>query len=280
MKLEFNHKQLLALMKDFYTLSGIRMVLFDDEYRELLAYPEASCAFCSCMKSSEATRLLCADSDAHSFRRCETERRLIIYTCHAGLMEAAIPLIDNHVIIGYLMFGQIGADPDPKTTCEMLNSKLAEYGIAPLADPTVGIPLKTNEEIQAAAKIMEACTLYALLNHAIAFKRRNFNHELRDYLTSHISEELDSHTIAAELGISRSKLYQQCQQYLGMGIAEYLRKLRIETAQKLLRETSLPISEISGTVGFTDYNYFRRVFRNETGLSARAYRNSLRASDQ
>ena len=117
--------------------------------------------------------------------------------------------------------------------------------------------------------------LYALLNQTIALKSLNFTQELRYYLTQHISEALDSQSVASALKISRSKLYQQCQQYLGMGIAEYLRKLRIEKAQSLLRATSLPISEISGRVGFTDYNYFRRVFHKETGISAKTYRNSM-----
>lgn len=275
MKLDFNHRQLLVLMKDFYTLSGIRMVLFDDEYKELMAYPESPCAFCSTMKSNAATRLLCDASDAHSFRRCEAERRLIVYTCHAGLIEAAIPLIDNHVIIGYLMFGQIGAEDSEASLRHMLSGVLESHGIAEDFNTADGIPLKSDAEIQAAAKIMEACTLYALLNQTITIKQRSFNHELRNYLMEHISEPLDSQSVSAGLGMSRSRLYQQCQQFLGMGIAEYLRKLRIEKAQQLLRDTSLSISEISGLVGFSDYNYFRRVFRTETGISARAYRSML-----
>jgi len=274
-KLEFNRQQLMALMKDFHTLSGIRMVLFDDEYRELMSYPESPCAFCRKMKSDAATSRLCAESDEHSFRRCDSERKLIIYTCHAGLIEAAIPLIDNHVIVGYLMFGQIAGDSTRDSLRDLLSEKLTKYGLETGFDPADGIPIKTNEEIQAAAKIMEACTLYALLNQTIALKSLNFTQELRYYLTQHISEALDSQSVASALKISRSKLYQQCQQYLGMGIAEYLRKLRIEKAQSLLRATSLPISEISGRVGFTDYNYFRRVFHKETGISAKTYRNSM-----
>ena len=39
MKLEFNRQQLLELMRDFHTMSGIRIVLCDDEYHELLSYP-------------------------------------------------------------------------------------------------------------------------------------------------------------------------------------------------------------------------------------------------
>ena len=57
-----------------------------------------------------------------------------------------------------------------------------------------------------------------------------------------------------------------------MGIAEYLKKLRIDKAQQLIRTTELTISEISDRVGFSDYNYFRRVFKSETGISAKEYR--------
>ena len=279
MKLEFNHRQLRALMKDFHVLTGLRMVLFDDEYREVLAYPESSCAFCHRLKTTPGTAYLCAESDAHSFRRCDAERRLIIYRCHAGLTEAAIPLIAGHVIIGYLMFGQIAVDSSKDDLHDMLNAVREAYGIPVEADPAAGIPVKTSEEIQAAAKIMEACTLYALLNQTIALKSGNFIGELREYLTAHLSEPMDAQSIADGLGISRSKLYQQCQQYLGMGIAEYLRRLRIEEAQRLISGTQLTISEISGRVGFTDYNYFRRVFRSETGIPAKAYRKNHRQEE-
>ena len=45
MKLEFDKDQLLKLMKDFYILTGIRVVLYDDEYHQLLSWPEKDCAF-------------------------------------------------------------------------------------------------------------------------------------------------------------------------------------------------------------------------------------------
>lgn len=272
MKLDFNREELLKLMKDFYLLSGIRMVLFDDEYRELLAYPEKPCAFCARMKSDERTRELCAASDRLSFRRAGSEKKLMIYHCHAGLIEATMPLVDGHVIIGYLMFGQISGDGHSRILEWRLTRKLAEYDIAADFGCAVGIPLKSDEEIHAAAKIMEACTLYALLNQTISLRRRHFAERLRDYISEHIGEPLDSQKVADAMGISRTRMYQQCQQYLGMGIAEYVKKLRIEYGQRLLADTELPVSEIAYRTGFNDYNYFCRVFKAETGMSPRKYR--------
>lgn len=78
--------------------------------------------------------------------------------------------------------------------------------------------------------------------------------------------------MAKLLGVSRSSLYHSCEQYLGIGIAEYIRTLRLETARKLLKETDLTITQIADKVGFNDYNYFCRVFKKEPGYSAKKYR--------
>lgn len=272
MKLEFNEAQLLELMKDFYILTGIRIVLFDDEYQELLSYPSKDCRFCTRIKQLKEIGDYCMESDRSSFQQCKAEHRLIIYHCHAGLIEATVPLIDNHIVIGYLMFGQISDASDLNELKELvfqgeLNSHRSE-----LEELLCEVPLKSREQIHAAAKIMDACTFYALMNETIAIRRHNFTRYLTEYLIPHLGEPLSSETIARDLGISRSKLYASCDKYLGMGIAEYIRTLRLEQAQKLLKESDLSITQISDSIGFDDYNYFCRVFKKETGYSAKKYR--------
>lgn len=272
MKLDFNETQLLALMKDFYTLTGIRIVLFDDEYQELLAYPLENCAFCAHIKENATTKKFCIESDQNSFQQCKTTRQLIIYHCHAGLIEAVIPLIDNHIVIGYLMFGQISDASSPNVLKEtLMQTSLKKYmdGLEPLFST---IPLKNSKEIHAAAHIMEACTYYALMNESIALRKQNFTKHLTEYLLPRLNEHLDADQIAKSLGISRSKLYLSCDKYLGMGIAEYIRTLRMEQAQHLLKASPYSITTIANMVGFEDYNYFRRVFKKETGYSAKKYR--------
>lgn len=278
MKLEFDREQLLELMKDFHILTGIRIVLFDDEYQELLSYPQNDCQFCHLLKHSPSTRGLCAQSDRHSFEQCQAEKKLIIYHCHAGLIEASVPLIDNHIVIGYLMFGQISDAASFEELISVLSGNMPQHVFSSAAVSDVlcalarEIPLKTMEEIHAAAKIMEACTFYALLNESVALRRQNFTNKLRPLLLSHLNENLNAGTIASLLGISRSSLYHSCEQYLGIGIGEYVRTLRLDMARKLLKETNLAISEIADKVGFGDYNYFCRVFKKETGYSAKKYR--------
>lgn len=277
MKLEYNEPELEDLMKDFYLLTGIRIVLFDHDYHELLSYPKDHCKFCKKMKSQKETRRLCDESDRASFLTCQHKNELILYHCHAGLIEAAAPLIDHNTVIGYMMFGQISDQKDKDGLMDLLSryTHFVPAASEELEEYTADIPLKTNEQIQAAAKIMEACTFYVLLKNTISVKRDNFIRNMDQYLLEHLSEDLSVNTICSALGISKTKLYQSCDIYYGCGIAEHIRYLRIERAKKLLSETEMPVTSIADEVGFCDYNYFCRVFKKEAGISAKKYRQTL-----
>lgn len=55
----------------------------------------------------------------------------------------------------------------------------------------------------------------------------------------------------------------------------YLAALRIAEAQRLLAETDLSVSQISGRVGYSSLSHFSKGFRRATGLTPRAFRASL-----
>ena len=254
MRLEVNVPELEPILRNFHILTGIRIVLFDNQYREIYSYPENHCKFCSEMKSNPDTKKLCDDSDAASFKTCNENRELFIYHCHAGLIEATMPLIDQGTVIGYMMFGQISDDP------------LKTY--------TPDIPLKSSEQIEAAAKIMEACTFYVIYKNAVSAKRDNFLLNMDRFIKEHLADDLSINSITKELGISKTKLYDTCNEYLGVSIAKRIKDLRIDAAKELLKTTNKAISEVASDVGFYDYNYFCRVFKKEVGMPAKKYRDN------
>lgn len=274
MKIDYNEKELESLMKDFNLLTGMRIVLFDAAYHELIAYPKQHCRFCARMKSQEETKRLCDESDRTSFQTCRRSNKLIIYHCHAGLIEATAPLVDHGIVIGYMMFGQISDCQSRDELTDLLGRNI-HFFHGHADEPHIyasDISLKNSEQIQAAAKIMEACTFYVLLKNTISVRRSNFIHNMDRYLITHLSENLSVDAIAASLGVSKTRLYEACALYYGRPIGEHIRTLRLEQAKKLLKETDMPITRISDTVGFADYNYFCRVFKKEVGIPAKKYR--------
>ena len=99
------------------------------------------------------------------------------------------------------------------------------------------------------------------------------------YLAAHLHENLTSETICRALSVSRTGLYYLSRQSYGCGINEQITHLRIQKAMKLLCDTSLSNAQICQQIGFPDDNYFYRVFRRQTGLTPRQYRDSIIADN-
>ena len=126
--------------------------------------------------------------------------------------------------------------------------------------------------IHAAARIMEACISSILYKKLISIEKQQFEQNINTYILNHLTEDLSVDRLCEHLHLSRRKLYEYSEEFLHCSIAKYIKKMRLQHAQTLLSETNLPISTISEQCGFSDYNYFCRIFKQENGMSARSYR--------
>ena len=93
-----------------------------------------------------------------------------------------------------------------------------------------------------------------------------------DYIEDHYAEPLSLSDVATTFHFNPSYLSSYFATHNKEGFNEYLNKIRIEEAVKLLLNTTTPISEISGLVGYSDHSYFCKVFKKQKGLSPSQYR--------
>lgn len=78
--------------------------------------------------------------------------------------------------------------------------------------------------------------------------------------------------IAKMLYVSPEYLTRQFSEKYKIPPKDYLTEKKIESAKKLLRESTANIMEISHSVGYSDQLYFSRLFKNKTGFSPTEYR--------
>ena len=271
MSLEFNRSELLGLMRDFHLLTGIRIVLFNEQFEKVLGYPNEKISFCALMQQCPTTEKLCRESDLVSLKACQQTHKTNIRKCHAGLLEVTAPLLENGIIIGYLMIGQIAPRSSMKNPVAHLNAYLKQFPEIKEGFEGREIVRKDEEEISAAVKIMDALLVYAQYNKSIGSRKEEFVRQLNDYLGEHLREELDAKTVAKALNMSRSKLYSLCGTYLKTGIGQYIKTMRIEEAKKLLLQGEMSLKEIADQVGMGDYNYFCRSFKKAVGVPAKTF---------
>ena len=69
------------------------------------------------------------------------------------------------------------------------------------------------------------------------------------------------------IGMSRTSLHRKIKALTGKSITLFIRRYRIIKAEKLIKNTNLPISEIAYQLGFNDPAHFSRSFSIEFGMS-------------
>ena len=273
MELKINFEKLDCIMQAFYTLTKIKIVIFDEKRNVIRAYPQNDCVFCRKLKSFTHTATQCAQNDINIFNECKKTGKFIIYTCHAGLIEGCAPLMYNDKIIGYIMFGQISDLPSREILNQNIINICREYGLDEkiFLQYSKSIKLKKHNDITAAAQIFEACISYIILNEMLMPEQDKTMHICEEYILSHL-DTVNVESLCAHLNLSRTALYSIFHKKTGLGIASFIRNKQLEESKKLLSETNLSICEISARCGFADYNYFSRVFKKKFGYSAKTYK--------
>ena len=89
-------------------------------------------------------------------------------------------------------------------------------------------------------------------------------------------EEFSVQQLADLMTISRSSLYNKIKIITGLGVNDYINRLRIEKAISLLTNTNLNINEISSEVGFTYPRYFSSTFKQMKGMTPKQFREENR----
>ena len=79
--------------------------------------------------------------------------------------------------------------------------------------------------------------------------------------------------ISEKLKATPSYLSRQFNKEVGKGLPEYITEERIKLAKSLFEENmEAPVGKIAQAVGFSDMNYFAKVFRKYTGQTPTQYR--------
>lgn len=77
--------------------------------------------------------------------------------------------------------------------------------------------------------------------------------------------------IAEKMFVGPSQLNRKLNGIVGQSTVSYILKVKLNTAKKMLQNTSNSIADVSYTCGFNDASYFSRVFKKEFGITPSQY---------
>ena len=256
-----------SICNDIYCITKIKTVIYDKDMNCIFGHSHAMCDFCRALREDKNIYEKCIRCDRMGFEKCRETGETVIYKCHMGFTESATPIIDNDTVVGYILFGQLlseGSRDDIAVRIVNGNFSNKEKLLSLLED----IPLTEDRIISASARLISMCASYVRLRSILSREQNDISMAIGKYISESLSDpKLSIGSICTAFSISRGTLYNISKRAYGMGISEYIRKIRIEKAIELIKNGEEPIYIIAEKVGICDPNYLTKLVKEKTGLT-------------
>ena len=95
---------------------------------------------------------------------------------------------------------------------------------------------------------------------------------IHEYLMNNYREEINLKRLAALVSMAEGSLCRFFKVNMGMTVFEYLNKIKVEFACKLLMDNDLSILEVCFDSGFNNLSHFNKQFKKSTGVPPKDYR--------
>ena len=106
MRIRYNLDKLDRIIGDLSVLTGISMAFLDTD-RKMLCTRGRDDDFCTALQADKDNRIKCSCSDKLILDKCVENKRFESHVCHAGLFDAAMPIIKDGILAGIVLMGRM-----------------------------------------------------------------------------------------------------------------------------------------------------------------------------
>jgi len=100
---------------------------------------------------------------------------------------------------------------------------------------------------------------------------------INKFISERFLTKLTLDELATKIGVSRYRMSHFMKEYIGISFREYLFNMRLEYAVRLLKDSDLPILDVSKSAGFSDVKYLNKLIKERFNTTALKYRKEIRS---
>lgn len=163
-------------------------------------------------------------------------------------------------------------DSDPLVERLMLGVRDALHDGGPTAEPYVDYLGRAI-----AARLIRGHSSRSPVDHAVAKLGRGQLGRAIDFMQANLESSINLSAIAGATGLSPSHFARQFRATLGVAPHQYLMRIRIERAKRMLTETDTSLVTVAFACGFANQEHLTRVFKRGCGITPAAYRRTRRS---
>ena len=138
---------------------------------------------------------------------------------------------------------------------------------------------EAENEAQVGALVPRMIRGYCLLVQTYSLEKYSgIVRDVLNFVDFHYMEPLNLESLALKYAVNKNYLSTRFHKEVGMNVTDYINLTRVRRSLKLLSGTGLSMPIIAERCGFSDANYYTRIFKKIHGTTPNEYRKSVQPS--
>lgn len=269
--------------KAFETATGLPLVLrAAGSFSPPLHGAKKIAPFCALMGGASKTCAACLELQARMEEEAVTTSKTL--RCFAGLSESVVPLRLGEKVIGYLQTGQVMLQAPSERSFATAVTGLAKWhqalDLAQLREAYFETRVINRLRYDAVLRLLASFAQHlSLICNDIMIRQTESEPaavaRARVFIDEHLAEDITLEQVARAACTSSFYFCKIFKAATGVTFTDYVARLRVERAKRLLASPHTRVSEAAYASGFQSLSQFNRVFRRVEGQSPTDYRAHL-----
>lgn len=290
-------------------LTGTSVICLDSDGVPVTK-PSGLSGFCEYVRRDEKILARCLNSDTLAGQEAMKSGKPLVYLCHCGLVDVAVPIIAEGKFLGSVLFGQLRlSDDKDKAKVKSLENKSSRLGVdMDLLRLREQLPEISYSRIQEIAELIGSLVNYIVEKAVLCNKvltdpkllaeivhgkqQEQLNEEQHlteegeilpisqgsviypsiNYIKNHLNESITMRDMANLCHLSPSYFSRLFGRELGENFVSYVNRQKIQLAKSMLRETNKSVSQIASELSYQDASHFINLFKRFEGVTPQVYR--------
>lgn len=267
-------KSVEELFETFHTISGMRIVLYDNQFHYVTDSQSNGSNYCGFIHRSKKCLDVCLQSDIDALRHVAHTKKPYLYTCPFGLFEAIVPILDKEEVCAYLFIGPAiekgtGKDSVPVKTAMLCSEEFQPEALKKLVSK---LSHYTEKELNAYCHTLQIFAQHLEYTNTLPVNRQSVGQLTKNYIRNNLHKKITLAELSMNLHCSTVTLTENFRKEFGYTIMQYVTKKRMDLAESMLSDSYTSITEISEACGFSDVEYFSKCFKTYHGVSPSVWR--------
>lgn len=124
-------------------------------------------------------------------------------------------------------------------------------------------------------RLLQSQHLYQVAESSSTQANKSRQHQILNFINHHLTEQIIIDDLSKKAHMCRNDFFKWFKQQFGITPLDYINRERIKLAKRLLNDTNKSITAISYECGFSDVNYFVRLFKSKESITPGKYRECI-----